>query len=227
YVQEIDGLTYFEKDLFDSFRYKEHVLNKEQEEVLSLLGEALSSPSQTFSMINNADIKFGMVTDDDGNKVELTRGMYSKLIEEEDRAKQKEAYEAYYEPYMQMKNTIASTLSAAIKNNVTISKLRKYSSALEKALFADNIDVDVYHNLVETTKKHLKPLHKYAKIRKDFLGVDQLRPYDLSVPLVKNMNEKITYDEAYETMLKGLQPLGDEYISTLLSFKEKRYFDVR
>ena len=104
-------MEYFEEDLWESFRYKKHVLSKEQEEVLSQLGEALSVPSHTFGMMNNADIKFGEVTNDEGERVELTRGMYTKLIEDENREKRKEAYKAYYQPYLQLKNSIASTLS--------------------------------------------------------------------------------------------------------------------
>src|SRR5690606_18904573 len=102
YIAEEKGLQYFEKDLLESFRYKPHVLNKDQEEILSRLGEALSAPSTTYGMINNADIRFGMVTKDNGEKVELTRGMYAKLIEDEDREKRKEAYKAYYEPYIHL-----------------------------------------------------------------------------------------------------------------------------
>lgn len=115
YITAEEGLKYFEEDLIDSFRYKKHVLNKDQEGILSQLGEALSAPSNTYGMINNADIKFGEVTNENGEKVELTRGMYSKLIEDEDRRIRREAYKAYYKPYLESKNTIASTLSAAIK----------------------------------------------------------------------------------------------------------------
>ncbi|MFD6443427.1 oligoendopeptidase F, partial [Peribacillus sp. NPDC060186] len=111
YIKEVEGLKYFEEDLLDSYRYKTHVLTKEQEEVLSQIGEAFSAPQKTFGMINNADIKFGEVTNVDGEKVELTRGLYSKLIEDDDRDIRKEAYIAYYQPYVQLKNTIASTLS--------------------------------------------------------------------------------------------------------------------
>jgi oligoendopeptidase F len=130
YIAAEEGLKYFEEDLLESFRYKAHVLSKEQEELLSQLGEALSAPSNTYGMINNADIKFGEVTGETGEKIELTRGMYAKLIEDEDRDKRREAYKAYYKPYVASKNTIASTLSAAIKTNVTLAKLRHYPSAL-------------------------------------------------------------------------------------------------
>ncbi|RFB18875.1 oligoendopeptidase F [Bacillus sp. HNG] len=227
YIAEEEGLQYFEKELLESFRYKPHVLNKDQEEILSRLGEALSAPSTTYGMINNADIRFGKVTKDNGEKVELTRGMYAKLIEDEDRDKRKEAYKAYYEPYVHLKNSIASTLSAAIKNNVTLSKLRHYPSALEKALFGDNVPKDVYENLIETTKKNIRTVHKYTSIRKEQLGLDELRQYDLSVPLVSGAKKDISYDEAFETMCKALAPLGEEYIQTLKDFRKSRYFDVR
>jgi oligoendopeptidase F len=177
-------------------------------------------------MLNNADIKFGKVTNEKGEKVELTRGMYSKLIEDEDRGTRKEAYKAYYKPYLQLKNSIASTLSSAVKNNVLLSRMRNYPSALEKSLFTDMVTKDVYDNLIKATKDNIAPYHKYVTIRKDVLGVSELRQYDLNVPLVKDTKETIPYDEAYEIMLKALSPLGEEYVKTLEEFKNKRYIDV-
>jgi oligoendopeptidase F len=227
YITAEEGLKYFEEDLFESFRYKSHVLSKDQEEVLSQLGEALSVPSTTFGMINNADIKFGEVTGDNGEKVELTRGMYAKIIEEEDREKRKEAYKAFYKPYVELKNSIASTLSAAIKNNVTLARIRKYPSALEKGLFGDMVPKEVYKNLITTTKDNIAPLHRYAQIRKEKLQLDELRQYDMSVPLVSGVKQVISYEEAYETMLKALAPLGEEYVNILKEFKESSYLDVR
>ncbi|MFK2826758.1 oligoendopeptidase F [Bacillus sp. B190/17] len=227
YIAEEEGLSYFEEDLIDSFRYKPHVLSKEQEAILSQLGEALSVPSHTFGMINNADIKFGEVTGENGEKVELTRGMYTKLIEDEDRDKRREAYKAYYQPYVQLKNSIASTLSAAIKNNVTTANIRNYPSALEKALFGDQVPKEVYENLIHTTKNNLAPLHRYNQIRKEKLQLDELRQYDMSVPLVAGVKPVISYEEAFETMCKALSPLGENYVSILHQFKDGRYIDVR
>ncbi|MGE6256632.1 oligoendopeptidase F [Heyndrickxia sporothermodurans] len=227
YIDEEEGLNYFEKQLFETYRYKKHVLSKEKEEVLSQLGEALSSPSHTYGMMNNADIKFGKVTNEDGERVELTRGMYSKLIEHKDRTKRIEAYKAYYQPYLQLENSIASTLAAAIKNNVTISRIRKYPSALEKALFSDDVPREVYENLIETTKKNIAPLHRYSEIRKEKLGIEELHQYDLSVPLVQDVEQEIPFDTAYDIMIKALAPLGEEYTKTLADFKDKRYIDVR
>ncbi|MFJ5623669.1 oligoendopeptidase F [Peribacillus loiseleuriae] len=227
YIKEVEGLRYFEDDLLDSYRFKAHVLNKDQEAILSLFGEALSSPQKTFGMINNADIKFGEVTNDDGEKVTLTRGMYSNLVENHDREKRKEAYKAYYQPYLQLQNTIASTLSSAIRNNTTMAKTRNYPSALEKSLFSDQVPTEVYDNLISATKANIKPMYDYIKLRKKHLGVDELRAYDLNVPLVQEAKEDIPYNEAFEIMIKALKPLGEEYVSTLVSFKENRYYDVR
>ncbi|MCM3653254.1 oligoendopeptidase F [Metabacillus litoralis] len=227
YISTEERLAYFEEDLFESFRYKQHVLSKEQEEVLSQLGEALSVPSQTFGMLNNADIKFGEVTGENGEAVELTRGMYAKLIEDENREKRKEAYKAYYQPYVQLKNSIASTLSAAIKNNVTLARIRQYPSALEKALFGDQVPKAVYENLILTTKQNIAPLHRYTQIRKEKLKLDELHQYDLSVPLVSGVKQVISYEEAFDIMCKALAPLGEEYIGILHEFKSGRYIDIR
>lgn len=227
YLAAEKGLDYFKEDLLDAFRYKPHVLSKEQEGILSQLGEALSVPSHVFGMLNNADIKFGEVTGENGERVELTRGMYAKIIEDEDREKRREAYKAYYQPYVQLKNSIAATLSGAIKNNVTMAKIRHYPSALEKGLFADRVPKEVYENLIATTKQHLGPLHQYMKIRKEKLQVDELRAYDMSVPLVSGVKRSIPYEEAFETMCEALKPLGKDYIDVLQQFKNARYIDVR
>jgi oligoendopeptidase F len=227
YIKEAKGLSYFEDDLLDSFRYKTHVLNKDQEALLSQLGEALSAPQKTFGMINNADIKFGTVTNEQGEKVELTRGLYSKLIEDEDREKRKEAYKAFYEPYISLKNTIATTLSSAVRNNVLTAKVRNYPSALKKSLFGDQVPVDVYENLITASKANIAPMHEYMRLRKTQLQVEELHAYDLGVPLVHEAKQDISYDEAFKIMLEALQPLGDEYTSILADFKKNRYYDVR
>jgi oligoendopeptidase F len=227
YIEETQGMSYFERDLYEAYRYKKHVLTKEKEEVLALMGEALSAPGNIFGMLNNADIKFGLITNDDGEKVELTRGMFTQLIKNEDREKRKEAYKAYYKPYKEHPNTIATTLASAIKNNVLTSKIREYPSALEKALFSDVVPKEVYENLIQVTKENIEPMYRYTRIRKQLLQVDELRAYDLNIPLVQGIEKEIAYDEAYDIMLKSLEPLGEDYASTLAGFKEKRYFDVR
>ncbi|MBM7632730.1 oligoendopeptidase F [Geomicrobium sediminis] len=227
YIQEEAELAYFEDSLWKSFREKEHVLSKEQEQLLSQLHETFQAPSNTYNMFNNADISFGDVTDEDGNQVQLTRGMYSKLIEDEDRSKRQEAYKAYYKPYVEMNNTIATNYASEVKTNAALAKVRNYSSALGEALFSDDIPVEVYDNLLQSAKDNSKPLHDYAKLRKERLGVDELRQYDLNVPIVQGVKAEIPYDEAYDTMLKALKPLGEDYVAQLELFRDKRYIDVR
>lgn len=228
YIKEEAGLLYFEKDLLESYSYKNHVLSKEKEEILSEFGESLSVPSQVFGMINNADIKFGEVTNDAGEKVELTRGMYSKLIENKDRKKREEAYRSYYMPYLNMKNTIATTFASAVKNNVKTSKIRNYPSALEKSLFADRVPLEVYDNLLISTRNNLKYMDEYMNYRKKKLNIENLHAYDLSVPLALEAEDlEIKFEDAYKIMLEALKPLGEEYIEVLKDFKERRYFDVR
>lgn len=227
YLKEEKELEYFEDELWKSFRFKDHVLSKEKEELLSQLSESFQAPGATFNMLNNADIQFGEVTNEDGEKVQLTRGMYAKLIEDEDREKRKEAYKAYYKPYVELNNTIATTLGAELKTNAAMAKVRNYESALQKALFADDIDPTVYDQLIEAARTHIKPLHEYSRLRKEKLGVDELRQYDLSAPIVPGVKAEIPYEEAYATMIDALQPLGEDYIERLKEFKDQRYIDVR
>ncbi|CAG7643129.1 oligoendopeptidase F [Paenibacillus allorhizosphaerae] len=227
YIEEEQGLDYFKKDLYEEFKYKPHVLSKEKEEVLSQLGEVMSVPKTVFGMINNADIQFGEVTDENGKKVTLTRGMYSRILESHNRERRAEAFKAYYKPYVGLKNTIAATLGASAKNNVLFSKMRNYESPLQRSLFADNVPVSVYENLIQTTRDHLAPMYRYVDYRKKRLGLDELRVYDLSVPLVEDFELVKPYEEAYDTVLAGLAPLGEEYISILKQAKTSGWIDVR
>ncbi|MFS0782096.1 oligoendopeptidase F [Bacillus sp. 1P06AnD] len=227
YLVDEPKLRYFEQDLMEMYRYKTHVLSSEQEEIMSQMGQAMSAPNHIYRMINNADIKFGDITNSEGKKEELTRGKYSLILRNGNREQRKEAYIAHYEPYIQLKNSIAATLSSAIKNNVTVSSIRNYPSALDKALFGDNVPRSVYDQLIETTKKHVDALHEYAYVRKDILGLDDLHLYDASVKLVDDVEQEQSFDDAYGTMLKALAPLGAEYGETLAAFKHKRYIDVR
>ncbi|MEJ1517491.1 oligoendopeptidase F [Bacillus cereus] len=227
YLKEEEELHYFKKDLYEIYKYKEHTLSKEKEELLSELGEVFSVPQTTFGMINNADMKFGTVKDEEGNEVELTRGLVSTLLESPNREVRKEVFHAYHGAYVKQKNAIASTLGASIKNNVLLSKLKHYPSALESSLFDDEVPLSVYENLIQSTRNNLSSLHRYMKIRKEVLKLDELRSYDLGVPLAEDKNFKLSYDEAYELMLKGLAPLGEEYISILKAAKQEGWIDVR
>lgn len=227
YIKEEEGLRYYERDLYEEYKYKKHVLSQEKEEVLSQLGEVIGAPRTIFNMLNNADIRFGKVHNEEGGEVPLTRGMYAKIMEHQDRSKREEAFHAFNKPYLELKNTIAATLGSSVKNNVLFSRMRGYESPLQRSLFKDDVPVSVYDNLLEATKANLAPLHHYLQVRKKALGVEDLRVYDLSVPLVTDVEMTIPYEEAYDTMLAALAPLGDEYVSVLAEARTSGWIDVR
>lgn len=227
YIQEEPKLDYFKKDLYELFKYKPHILSKEKEELLSELGETLSTPSKAFDALNNTDLKFGTVKDEKGEDVELTHGRVRKLLESTNRDVRKATFHAYHGAYEKMKTTFASLLGSMIKNNVKLSRLKNYPSALEKSLFSDEVPLSVYENLIKATREHAEHLDRYMKVRKQVLGLDELHGYDTGVPLVESSNFNLSFDEAYELMLKGLAPLGEEYLNVLKQAKTERWIDVR
>jgi oligoendopeptidase F len=226
FLQEKKELQHYKKHLDSILREKAHILSKEQEEILSQMGEITSAPRTIFGMIDNADMKFPTITDEKGNEVTLTHGNYFTFMEYPIQEVRKRAFQAYYSAYINQKNTIAATLSANVKKNVKYAKIRKFPSALEKSLFADNVPLSVYENLLSTVKSHLKPMHKYLTLRKELLNVEELHMYDIYTPLISEVNKTISYDEAYETMKKGLSPLGSEYIQLLEQAKTDGWIDV-
>ena len=177
-------------------------------------------------MIDDADIKYGDVTDENGNRVTLTKQRYSDFLESKDRSVRKEAMETFSDAYKTFLNTLGATLSTSVYKDLYVSRARKYSTCLEAALDSDNIPQATYRNLVDTVDAHLGVLHRYAALRKRILAVDELHPYDLYVPLVPDAKMKIAYDEAVKLIGEGLQPLGKEYVENLLKAVESGWIDV-
>lgn len=225
-IKENEKLAHYRKMIQKILRRKEHILSHEEEELLAKVSDATGVASEVFGMLNNADMEFPEITLANGEKVKLTKSNYAQYVESEDRVTRETAYKALYHTYMGYRNTIAKTLYSNIKENVTFSKIRRYPSALEKSLFHDNVPKEVYLNLIETTKKNLKPLQKYLEIRKNALNVDELRMWDIYVPLLKDYDEKISYEEAYAKMKEGLSVLGEDYIALLERAKQERWIDV-
>lgn len=207
-------------------REKAHVLSKTEEALLAQVGNLSQAPQHIFGMINNADLKFPKIKDENGNEVELTHGSYIQFLENPNREVRRQAFKAVYETYGKQKNTIAATLTANVNKNMFYSKVRKYPSVLEMYLYGDNIPKDVYTNLIDTIHESLPLLHRYMNLRKKLLGVDDLHMYDLFAPLVEEYKWDITYDEAKEMVTEGLQPLGDNYLSVLKDSFSNRWIDV-
>lgn len=211
WINQNSGLAHYRILLNEITRFKPHTLSSEEEELLANMSELASAPSKIYGMLNNADIKFPMIKDENGEEVELTKGRYTQFMESKDRRVRKEAFEALYSTYGKFRNTIAAALTSSVKADVFYARTRKYPSALYSALFADNVDVSVYDNLIATIREHLPLMHRYIALRKKALGVDELHMYDLYVPIVPEVDMKIPYDEAVQTIKEALHPLGDDY----------------
>ncbi|WP_404900391.1 oligoendopeptidase F [Priestia filamentosa] len=226
FLEENEALRLYKHALEEITRQRPHVLSAEEEALLAKAGDVLGASSTTFGMLNNADLEFPTIKDEEGNEVEVTHGRYTRFLESEDRRVRKEAFSAMYDTYGKFKNTFASTLSGTVKRDNFNALVRHYESARQAALSANNIPEEVYDNLVTTINKHLPLLHRYTKLRKKVLNVDELHMYDLYTPLVKDVNMKVTYEEAKEYTLKGLEPLGEEYKSVLEEGFNNRWVDV-
>ncbi|MDO7906025.1 oligoendopeptidase F [Paenibacillus sp. JX-17] len=207
-------------------REKAHILGKNEEALLAQVGNLSQAPQTIFGMLNNADLKFPKIKDEHGNEVELTHGSYIQFLENPNREVRERAFKAVYETYAANKNTIAATLSANVTKNIFYSRVRKYPSVLEMSLYGDNIPKEVYTNLIDTIHESLPLLHRYMKLRKKLLGVDELHMYDLFAPLVEEYKMDITYDEAKKTTIEGLKPLGEDYLKSLQKGYNERWIDV-
>jgi oligoendopeptidase F len=226
FLNEKEELKLYEHELDEINRQRQHVLSEKEEALLAQAAEVMNASSNTFGMLNNADLRFPTIVDENGEEVEVTHGRYIRFLESEDRRVRHDAFKAVYDTYRKYKNTFASTLSGAVKKNNFFARVRNYQSAREAALSKNQIPESVYDNLVETIHKHLHLLHRYVDLRKKVLGVDELHMYDLYTPLVKEVDMKVTYEEAKELLLKGLAPLGEEYVNIVREGLENRWVDV-
>ncbi|WP_423409729.1 oligoendopeptidase F [Heyndrickxia sp. MSNUG] len=226
FLAEKEEMKLYEHALEEINLQRPHVLSAEQEALLAEASEVMSSPSNTFGMLNNADLEFPSIKDENGEEVEITHGRYIRFLESEDRRVREDAFKAVYKTYGSFKNTFASTLSGNIKKDNFNARVRKYDSARHAALAANNIPESVYENLVNTVNDNLHLLHRYVKLRRKVLGLEKLHMYDLFTPLVKNVKMEIPYAEAKDYVLKGLAPLGEEYNNVLKEGFENRWVDV-
>ncbi|MBL4952406.1 oligoendopeptidase F [Neobacillus sp. OS1-32] len=226
FLNEKQELKLYEHAIEEINLQRPHVLSAEQEALLAEAGEVMDASSNTFGTLNNADLQFPSIKDENGEEVEVTHGRYIRFLESSDRRVRHDAFKAVYKTYGDFKNTFASTLSGNVKKNNFNARVRKYQSARHAALSANNIPESVYDNLVNTVNKNLSLLHRYVKLRKKVLGINELHMYDLYTPLVKDVKMEITYDEAKDIVLKGLAPLGEDYAKVLKEGFENRWVDV-
>ena len=225
FMKEEPGLSLYEHVLKDAMRQKEHVLSDTEEHLLAELGEVLGAPDTVFTMLNDADMKFGEITDESGNQVQLTHGNYIKFMRSRDRKVRESAYNRCYETYKGLINTIAANYNVNVKTDAITARVRKYSSSRARAMSGGNIPEAVYDSLIESVHGCLDTLHEYTALRKKLLGVDELKMHDIYVPLIKVPDKKIPFEQAIEIAVKGLAPLGEEYIAQFLKGIEDRWID--
>lgn len=214
---------YFE----DLLRQREHVLSPREEELLAMSGELSRAPQNIYQLLANADMKFPTIEGAEGESIELSEARYRELLNHRDRRLRRDAFKGVIQTYAQYSNTCAATLAANVQRNIFMARARHYDSALEASLNPDNVSVEVYKNLVATIGRNLPALHRYAALRKKVLKLDDLRLYDLYVPLVSEADFKVPYDDAVKTILSALQPLGDDYLTNMRKGFTSRWADVQ
>ncbi len=225
YEQE-SGLKLYELALNRIFKRREHILTPEEERILAMTAEMRNTPSTVFSMLDNADIKFPDATDKDGNAHQVTHGSYIPLMQGEDRALRKSAFENLYNTYKSFENTYTAILSGHLKTLGFNANVRKYENTLEAALDSTEVPQSVYHSLIEAVHANMDKMYRYVELRKKLLGVDELHYYDLYAPMVSDVDMKITYEEARDMVLEAVKPLGDSYAQLMKSGFNGGWIDV-
>ena len=203
-----------------------HVLSADQESLLAGAGEIFEASSDTFAVLNNADLVFPTIEGEKGEKVQLSHGVYGQLLESTDRSVREAAFKGLYSVYEQFRNTFASTLSTHIKGHNFKAKVRNYISAREASLSNNHIPESVYDTLVAVVNKHLPLLHRYMELRKRLLEVEKLHMYDLYTPVLGEAPITFTYEEAKEKALEALKPMGEEYMTIVEKAFSERWIDV-
>src|SRR5881227_1072950 len=196
-------------------RMKPHVLSEAEERILALGNVALSGYDDTFSQLTDVDMKFGALVDEKGREKPLTKSSFSSFLVKRDPALRKRAFHQFYAEFHDHEYTLAASLAYSVKANVFHARARHYSSALEAALFPDDVPPAVYGGLIQSVRANLKPLFGYFDLRRRVLGLDELHHYDTYVPLVPEIETRFSFDQAIETVLNALSPLGKEYLDVL------------
>ncbi len=226
FIKSTPGLEVYQQYFNNLIRQREHTLTPELEELLAMGGELYRSPLKIFEALTETDLVFPMVENEEGEMVRLTRGRYYLMLLSTDPEVRRRAFLARTEAFDKIKNTNAAVFSSSLKKDHFLSRARKYNSTLEMALDADNVPLEVYDNLINTVYNHVGSLNRYMELRKKVLNLDEIHLYDTAVPIVEDVDVKVPYEEAKETLLKAFQPFGDDYVNTAKTALNSRWIDV-
>jgi oligoendopeptidase F len=196
-------------------RLKAHTLSAAEERLMALGSAALAGHHETFSQLTNVDMKFGVVRDAKGRDVELTQSSFSSLLQQRDRAVRQDAFTKFYGEFSDHKFTLASALASSVRADIFSARARNYPSALEAALFRDDVPVSVYDSLIASVRKNLPALHRYYALRQRVMKLPDIHTYDCAVPLIEGIETNIGWDEAVDKVLAAVAPLGPDYVATL------------
>ncbi len=226
-LESKDELKLYNHFIDDIMRTKAHTLKKEEEEILAQANEINQVPYNVFSVFVNADMKFPSVKDESGNDLEISHARYYAAMYSHDRDFRQRVFKNYYKLYKDYANTFSALFNGNLKTNIFYAKARRYNSVREAALDKNNIQIPVYDNLVKSANSNLKPLHRWATLKKRLLKIDELHPYDVYVNLFQNGSEKkFSFEEAKKIVYQALKPLGEEYLDSLKTAFDNRWIDV-
>ena len=226
YYEAEPGLLKYRVTISDIVRLRAHSLPKEMEKLLASAGDMAETPSKGFSMLVDADLKFPEVVGSDGEKTLLSNGRFVTTQMSGDRKLRKEAFEAFYARYKEFINTSAALYDGQVKQQIFFARARKYPSTFDAAVSAVNVSPAVCDNLIESVHRNLDKMHRYVRLRKKMLGVDELHMYDVYAPMVSDYSVSVTYEEAQADVLEALRPLGEEYVSVVRQAFADRWTDV-
>ena len=229
YIDKVMALPEFESYSYvlgEIKRKKQHTLPEREERLLAMASDALGACDDIYGKIDNIDLPLPKIKDEKGDKIRLTQGRYSMFMQSPSAIMRKHAFDALYKTYAKLINTITATYAGSVKADNFYAVARGYKSALEQALFEDNVPSAVYDNLLTAVSDNLFALHDYMTLRKKVLKVDKLHMYDMYVPIIDNLEMNWKYDEAYDTVVAGLSPMGNEYVELLRRAREEKWIDV-
>lgn len=222
----IEKIKHYKHMIDEILRAKPHTLSEAEEKIMAAVGDLAGVPENTYEMLTYADMQFPEITDEKGEKVRLDHFNYSQFIKSPDRRVREEAFNAEFETYKKYSNTMASTLFGGIKAEVFNAKMRNYPSARYASLYADNISLDVYDNLIESVHENIPAMDKYLEIKRKFFGLDKMHMYDLYLPMARDFKMEIKFEEAKEIILKALEPLGEDYLNIIRRAFDEKWIDV-
>jgi oligoendopeptidase F len=206
-------------------RFKPHTLGRKEEKLLAMQTEMAQAASHTFGQLNNADLKFGFVTNEKGERIELTHASFSTLLNSPKRSVRREAFHKAYEQYAAHRHTLAATLGGSVQRDIYYARARNYPSALEAALFPDRVPTSVYTNLIESVHRHLPSLHRYHDVRRRKMRLADIHQYDTYVPILSDLQVRRTWNQAVDLVVEAISPLGSDYCGVLEQGLRARWCD--